>query len=247
MSQSLDRGLELLQLLSSEPKTLEELANPLDVHKSTVLRLLRTMENRGFVNRLPNNRYTLGYKFYLLSARAMSRYQIVDISRPHMTRLNYRTSQATHLSVFEAGRTIYVDKLEAKHGMRLGSMIGLSVPLHASAAAKVLLAGLPDNVLDVILQNICYTPFTPKTITNAEAYLTELAQVRTSGFAVEQGEHEIFVNGIAAPIHDASGRVIAAVSLLIPAPVLPYADVLELVPEVISTAADITSEYRGKS
>lgn len=243
MIETVDRALRVLELLGEEPKTLEQLSKPLGVHKSTVLRVLQTMEARGFVSRFERNRFGLGSAVYHLASEGMAQHHVIGMARPHLIRLNYRTSQAVLLAVMENDQVIFVDLVEAKHNLQVRTAIGISVPLHASAAAKVLMAAVPKHTRLGWLRELEYTPFTPATLKDATDYASELDRVIECGYALERGEQEPFINGLAAPIRDATGKIVAAVSILVPAPVLPYADLLELIPDLLATADQITAEY----
>ena len=240
MSQSLGRALRILVDLGEGARSLDELAKLLGVHKTTALRLLRTLEDERFVYRDAGYRYHLGARLFALSSRALEQRGIRAVAAPHLARLNQDTGQTVHLAAYEAGEVIYIDKYDSRHPVRMYSRIGLRAPLHCAAVSKVLLAGLPEPERRKVADAIEYVPLTPHTITSPAALLAEVDEVIRTGYAVDHTEHEVFINCVAAPIRDATGQVVAAVSISVPDMVLPFDQVVALVPELRRTAGAIS-------
>lgn len=242
MSQSLGRALRLLSELAEGPHSLDELAATLDVHKTTVLRLLRTLESDKIVYRDAAFRYHLGAGLFALSSRALEQRPVRATAAKHLAEFNRDTGQTVHLAAYEGGDVVYIDKYDSRHPVRMYSRIGLRARLHCTAVAKVLLAGLPLRERKAVAESIQYDVLTPRTITTPAALLAELARVAEQGYAVDRGEHETFINCIGAPIRDASGRVVAAVSVSVPDVVFDFDNVLALLPELLSVAAAISAD-----
>ncbi|TDB85029.1 IclR family transcriptional regulator [Actinomadura sp. KC216] len=241
MSQSLARALAILGELGEGPRTLDELAATVGVHKTTVLRLLRTMESDRFVHRDSAHRFHLGSRLFALAGAALEQRGIRDVAAPHLARLNEETGQTVHLGVYEGGNVIYLDKYDSRHSIRMYSRVGLSMPLHATAIAKVLLADLPEPRRRRVAEEIEYAAFTEHTITGPDRLLDELSQVAAQGYALDDAEHETFIRCIAAPVRDATGRVIAAVSISVPEVVLTRDEVLALLPALLETVRAIST------
>ena len=242
MSQSLSRALRLLTELAEGPRSLDDLATLLDVHKTTVLRLLRTLEEDRLVYRDAAYRYHLGAGLFALSSRALEQRPVRATAAPHLAALNRETGHTVHLAAYEGGEVVYIDKYDSRHPVRMYSRIGLRAPLHCTAVAKVLLAGLPERERRTVVEAIEYQAITPNTLTSADALLAELARVAEQGYAVDHGEHETFINCVGAPIRDASGRVVAAASISVPDVLLDYEQVLALLPDLLKTAAAISAD-----
>ncbi|MUN35810.1 IclR family transcriptional regulator [Actinomadura litoris] len=242
MSQSLARALAILGDLGEGPRTLDELAAKVGVHKTTVLRLLRTMEEERFVHRDADHRFHLGAGLFALAGAALEQRGIRDIAAPHLARLNDATGQTVHLGVYEGGDVVYLDKYDSRHAIRMYSRVGLRMPLHATAIAKVLLADLPEPRRRRAAAEIDYVPFTEHTITGPDALLEELARVAGQGYAMDDAEHETFIRCVAAPVRDASGRVVAAVSISVPEVVLSRDDVVALLPDLLATTRAISAD-----
>lgn len=242
MSQSLDRALVLLDELASGPRTLDQLAERLSVHKSTVLRLLRTLESHRFVQRSDVRYYRLGTSLFDLAFRALDERDVRRAVEPALRALNAETGHTVHLASYEAGEVIYIDKYESHHNVRMYSRIGRRAPLHCTAVAKVLVAAMPADQRATVAQSITYEKMTPNTITTARAYLAELDRVAERGYAVDDEEHEEHIHCVAAPIRGARGEVVAAMSLSVPQMVLDLDGLLGLVPTLLSAAAAASAE-----
>ncbi|GAA2609304.1 IclR family transcriptional regulator [Actinomadura fulvescens] len=242
MSQSLGRALQIIIELGEGPRTLDELAATVGVHKTTVLRLLRPLEEERFVHRGEGHRFHLGSRLFALSGAALEQRGIRGIAGPHLARLNEATGHTVHLGVYEGGEVVYLDKYDSRHAIRMYSRVGLRMPLHATAIAKVLLADLPERRRREIVARVDYTRFTGNTIAGPEELLAELRKVARQGHAVDDAEHETFIRCIAAPIRGGEGRVLAAASISVPDVVLNRDQVLELLPELLATTRAISAD-----
>ncbi|ACU39296.1 IclR family transcriptional regulator [Actinosynnema pretiosum subsp. pretiosum] len=236
MSQSLDRALTLLGRLATGPKTLDELAGAVDVHKSTALRLLRTLESHRFAQRDGVHHYRLGTALFDLANRALEERDVRRSSEPALRELNGRLGYTVHLASYEAGEVIYIDKYDSTHPMRMYSRVGRRAPLHCTAVAKVLLSDLPEHRRREVAEGMEYPPLTANTITGPERYLAELEKVRERGYAVDNAEHEDFIHCVAAPIRGARGEVVAAVSMSVPKVLLDFDGLLGHLPDLLATA-----------
>jgi DNA-binding IclR family transcriptional regulator len=236
MSQSLDRALTLVSQLATGPKTLDELSGVIGVHKSTTLRLLRTLETHRFVQRDGVHHYRLGTALFDLANRALEERDVRRAAEPALRELNAKLGYTLHLASYEDGEVIYIDKYESSHPMRMYSRIGRRAPLHCTAVAKVLLSGLPPAALQKVLAGMEFPRLTANTIIGPTAYLAELDRVRANGYAIDNAEHEDFIHCIAAPIRGSRGEVLAAVSMSVPKVLLDFDGLLAHLPELLATA-----------
>jgi DNA-binding IclR family transcriptional regulator len=246
MSQSVGRALRLLAELGAGARSLDDLAAELGVHKTTVLRLLRTLEAERFVRRDQQHRFSLGSRLFELGSLSLEQHAIRDVALPHLARLGRDTGgQAVHLAVYEGGQAVYVAKVESTSPVRMYSRVGLPAPLHATAVGKVLASELPEPQLAETLRTRGLPRFTPRTITDADAYRTALAEVRRRGWSEDAAEHEAFVTCIAAPVRDTSGRIVAAVSISVPEVMLGRDQVRALLPALREATAAIETDWAG--
>lgn len=242
MSQSLERGLTVLTALAEGPRTLDQLAEQLGVHKSTVLRLLRTLESSGFVRREGVHHYRLGSTLFDLAHRALEDLDVRSVARAHLLELGEISGHTVHLATLDGDQVVYIDKVDSRHAVRMYSRIGKRAPLHCTAVGKVLVSGRPQGQRRDIAERIGYPALTANTITTAKRYLAELDQVGAQGYAVDRNEHEDFIHCIAAPVRDDRDEVVAAVSLSVPDVLLDFDGLLGLVDDLLRTAGRISAE-----
>ncbi|MEV7319152.1 IclR family transcriptional regulator [Streptomyces sp. NPDC093970] len=247
MSQTVDRALSILPLLAEGPADLGRVAERLGVHKSTALRLLRTLHEHGLVYRQSDQRYRLGARLFALAQEAMENLDVREIAHPHLARLNEACGHTVHLAVFEEGEVLYIDKVESRYPVRMYSRIGKPVAITVAAVAKLLLADLPEPDRRALTDRLDYPMYTARSTPNAEAFRKELAKVREQGWATDLGGHEESINCVAAPVRGADGRVVAAMSVSAPNVVVTADELLTLLPQVRRTADAISGEYSGRT
>ncbi|MET7899962.1 IclR family transcriptional regulator [Streptomyces sp. NPDC005355] len=245
MSQTVDRALSILPLLAEGPANLEQVATRLGVHKSTALRLLRTLHEHGMVYRQQDQRYRLGARLFALAQEAVENLDVREIAHPHLLALNERCGHTVHLAVYEENEVLYIDKVESRYPVRMYSRIGKPVAITVAAVAKLLLADLPEPERRALAERLTYPTYTSRSTPNAAAFLKELAAVREQGWATDLGGHEESINCVGAPIRGADGRVVAACSVSAPNVVVTAEELLTLLPQVRRTAEAISREYSG--
>ena len=248
MSQSLSRALRILVELGEGERSLDQVATSLEVHKTTAMRLLHTLEADRFVRRDDRQRYHLGSRLFALGTAALAQHAIRDVAQPHLTRLAAETGgQAVHLAVYENGAAVYLAKVESTHAVRMYSRVGLPAALHATAVGKILVAGLPPGEQEAAIAGIDFRPVTARTVADADAYRDVLARTHEQGWAEDAAEHEDFINCVGAPVHDEAGHVVAAVSVSVPDVILSRDEVRALLPQVRSAAEAISADWVGRS
>ncbi|MFD3733551.1 IclR family transcriptional regulator [Streptomyces sp. NPDC058632] len=247
MSQTVDRALSILPLLAEGPADLGQVADRLGVHKSTALRLLRTLHEHGLVYRQSDQRYRLGARLFALAQEAMENLDVREIAHAHLVRLNEQCGHTVHLAVHEENEVLYIDKVESRYPVRMYSRIGKPVAITVAAVAKLLLADLPEHERRALAEKLDYPMYTSCSTPNPPAFLRELEKVREQGWATDLGGHEESINCVAAPIRGADGRVVAAMSVSAPNVVVTADELLTLLPLVRRTAAAISGEYSGRT
>ncbi|MGW1071425.1 IclR family transcriptional regulator [Streptomyces sp. NPDC002537] len=246
MSQTVDRALRILPLLAEGPANLEQVAGRLDVHKSTALRLLRTLHEHGFVYRQQDQRYRLGARLFALAQQAVEGLDVREIAHPHLVALNELCGHTVHLAVHQDDEVLHIDKVDSRYPVRMYSRIGKPVAITVAAVAKLLLADLPEPERRAVAERLDYPAYTARSTPNAAAFLRELATVRAQGWATDLGGHEESINCVGAPVRGVDGRVVAACSISAPNVVVTAAELLELLPLLRRTADAISAEYSGK-
>lgn len=169
------------------------------MHKSTALRLLRTLHEHGLVYRQSDQRYRLGARLIALAQEAMENLDIREIAHPHLVRLNEQCGHTVHLAVYEESEVLYIDKVESRYPVRMYSRIGKPVAITVAAVAKLLLADLPEVERRAVADKLDYPMYTARSTPNAPAFLRELEKVRDQGWATDLGGHEESINCVGAP------------------------------------------------
>ncbi len=244
MGQSIQRAVNLIRRAAEHPLTLTEAAEVLGVHKSTALRILRTLEEARFVRKTGAGTYVFGSGLIELSELALSSMDVRQFAAPHLRQLQRQTGHTVHLAQLTGNEIIYIDKVDspAFDAVKLPSRIGRAVSLYASAVGKVILAYLPKEERDRLLANVVFERFTETTFADRESLEAELERIAERGWATDNGEHDAYVMCVAAPIRDSRGQVVAAVSITAIEVIATLDQLVEQVPQVLETATLISKE-----
>lgn len=249
-------------LISSVAATLELLevfgqnAGPLPLHafvkatgkpKSSVHRMLATLVTLGFVEQDPESGgYSQTLKMWRLGMAALSGLDISTTAPPHLEALMRATDETVHLAVPDlSGDVVYVAKIEAPRSIRVQTQLGKLSPSWCTATGRCILAFRPEIADEVLGKPL--KAKTKLTVTDPARLRTILQDIRVNGYAVAKGENHPEMGGVAAPIRDCSGKVIAACGVAFPAFRMDQEHVDRCVPLVVKTAADISSELGYQS
>jgi IclR family transcriptional regulator, KDG regulon repressor len=216
MVKSVSRALDIITLVSLKKGGLgvTEIANQIDINKSSVYRILSTLVQYGYIEQdSETGRYKLGYKFLEVSSKLLESIDLRSEARPFLQELENVTNEVIHLVVYDQGEVVYIEKLEGNETLRMHSKVGKRAPMHCTSVGKAILAYLPSNVVVDILDRKGMPMHTDKTITNKDDFLQELIQVRKKGYALDLEENEYGITCIAVPIFDHLGKVAAAISI----------------------------------
>lgn len=247
-SQSLFRGLQLLEILSNYPNgcPLAHLSELAQLNKSTVHRLLQGLQSCGYVKPAPAaGSYRLTTKFIAVGQKALSSLNVIHVAAPHLEALNLATGETVNFSNREDDHAILIYKLEPTTGMlRTRAYVGQHLPLYCSAMGKIYMAfGQPEYVAQYWQthhQDI--KPLTCNTITQLDDMQRELAEIRNRGQAKDREENELGVSCVAVPVFDIHGRVPYAISISLSTSRLTLSGEDNLLGALKKTAADISGE-----
>jgi IclR family KDG regulon transcriptional repressor len=247
--QSVERAIAILKSFSLErpERGVSELSRELGLHKSTVSRLMKTLEHGGLLSRNPETeRYRLGVDLIGLAAQAVSYIDVREVARPFLRALAEACRETVNLSVLDAGQVVNLEQF-VPHTRRVKNIgrVGRRMSPHCTAAGKVLLAALPQDELDPILQ-AGLERFTPHTIIDPDELRKGLAWVRERGYAIAHEELEEGLNVVAAPICDHTRQVVASVSVAGPAYRVTPERFPELAARLMDTAAKISEQLGYK-
>jgi IclR family KDG regulon transcriptional repressor len=243
MSQTLDRALTILDLVSDRPTRIGEIAVALDVHPSTALRLLHTLRKHGFVTEVEGHCYRLGPATFRLGFKALEDMDLRAVVRPSMERLSSKTGETVHLGVLEGNNIVYIEKVEAEHPVRMFSRIGAIAPLHCTGVAKAILAYLPEERRAQLIGSSDMHPFTDRTFTTPESLEAELARSRERGYIRDNQEHELGIHCVAAPVLSGDNAVLGAISVSAPTSRIDEDTLLSFAPLVIEAAREASHEF----
>ena len=243
--QSLDRALDILKLLGSEPEMrVTDLARRLEVHKSTAFRLLSTLQEHGLVEQNPaTEKYRLGYGLVRLASSVVGEIDLARASRPVLEELATRTSETVNLAILQGDQVINIDQIAAPNLVVNVNWVGKQTPLHCTSNGKVLLAFLPVVECNRLLGRPL-PRFTARTITDVRTLERQLSRVREEGWAFTLEELEVGLNAVAAPVRGSDGEVSAAVSVAGPSYRVTPQRLTEL-GEMTKEAAEAISQRMG--
>lgn len=240
---SVTSALQLLKVYSVDEAELgiSALAKELGVAKSTAHRLAVTLAAEGFLEQNPDNgRYRLGLALFELGTLVRRRMDVSTLGLPLLGALRDATQEAIHLAMLAQSDIVYLYNLESSQAVGTRSYLGMRKPAFCTSEGRVLLAfGPPEQAAAVLKEGGAAR--TPNTITDFKSLARVLDEVRQSGYAVDDEESEIGMRGLAAPVRNATGRVIAAVGLSAPMQRLTKKDLRKLVPQVVGTADGISA------
>jgi len=241
---ALQRGLGLLQLFSQSPHglTAKQVASLSRLPVSTVHRFLVNLERANFLNCGTDGIYHLGTACFAVGQAALGQLDVRRLSFGYLQELNYQTRETIHLTVRHGTSAVYVEKLDSPEPLRIHSRIGVSVPLYCTAVGKIMLAYLPKDEQETVLQQIELSRRTPNTVGSLQELRAELYRVHKNGYACDMEENELHIRCIAAPIRDHSGAVHASLSITAPAVRMPVNRLRQLAPLVQDAGLRISRE-----
>jgi IclR family acetate operon transcriptional repressor len=246
---AVDKALRILETLGRESGDLGlvELSRELAIEKSTLHRLLGTLEARGFVRRDPLSlRYSLGIRMLELGTAVTARSALGRAAAPVLDRLAVRSRQTVNLAVLDGDEILYVAKRESPDPLRLTVEVGRRLPAHCTALGKAILGFRPAaETRRLFGRRKQLRRFTPDTITNPRELIEHLEGILRTGVAVDREELVPGLRCLAAPVLDFTGYAVAAISISAPAVTLSEERVAELRPMLMEAAGEISKALGG--
>lgn len=212
---SVTNALRLLKVFSDQESEIgiSDLARRIGLAKSTVHRLASSLVEEGMLEQAEKEgKYRLGLALFELGALVRRKMDVTAEARHHLKALSERSGETVQLAVLEQTAALYINVIESQRALRMSYQVGTRAPLHCTAVGKVLLAHANPQVFDSILRN-GLSPLTEATIRQAQDLRRELGAVVQRGYAVEEEEAEPGLRGVAAPVRDFSGDVVAAIGI----------------------------------
>lgn len=235
----LERAMEILSCF--DPKhsalTLTEISELTKLPMSTCHRIIGTLDEGGFLSKGSDRKYRVGTKLWTIAQHAPLSERLRESALPTLARLYEETGENVTLAVLDRGQALYVDRLVGARSVPTISRAGGHLPLHTTGVGKVLLAYQPQKAIEQYISRPLPKP-TPQSITNPEALLADLAEVRARGYSITREEMTKGSGSIAVPILR-KGKCIAAVGVIVH---LARLDINRLVATLNDAAASIAAE-----
>ena len=213
---ALRRGLSILDAFSDGQTGLgvNEIARKVDVHKSTVSRLCATLEAAGYLERdADTNRFSLGARLYQLAGAPHVDADLRRTARPVLQELVNTCGETASLAVVQGDDVVVIDVVDGVSFVRMRTEVGMRAHLSASAAAKAILAWMPEADRLKMVSDWPTVKLTPDTLTNVDDFLAQLEDIRERGYSTDMEELEVGLRCVGAPVRDRTGAVVAAISV----------------------------------
>jgi IclR family KDG regulon transcriptional repressor len=241
---AVERALDVLECFSIKTPELSmtQIAEKVGMNKSTVHRLLATLERKRFVERNPvTGTYRAGIHLLQLAYLAMETNDLRRVCEPFLRQLWEQHRETIDLAVFDGNQVIFISVIESPQRVRLAAAVGQRLPAFCTASGKAILSYMPENVVLHVLEHDLqkYTDFT---LVEPDQILSDLRMCKEQGFAITEQEFEDGINAVGAAIFGRNKLPIATVSVAGPSFRLTHAKMMEIGPSVRETADAISGE-----
>jgi DNA-binding IclR family transcriptional regulator len=214
--QSIERAFNILEEVASHRDgiRLGELSRKVGLHTSTTFHLVKTMLMLGYLRQMPDDKtYRIGTPLFRLAASALDELEMATLAKPILEALSADTGETSHIAVRAGDDIIVLARTAGVGPFQLADRVGGARPAHCTAIGKILLAALSEEQLDAYLARRPPVALTPKTITDPELLKREIATVRKSGIAYDDGEYNAEARCVAVPVKDFTGEVCVAIGI----------------------------------
>jgi DNA-binding IclR family transcriptional regulator len=245
--QSLARAFAIMEEIARNRDGigLADLSKRVGLHNSTTFHLVKTLVSLGYVRQMMDSkRYRIGRPLFALAASALDEVEMVSLATPILEDLSRETGESAHFSVRMDDAVVVLARTGGKGAFQLNDRAGAVRPAQCTALGKIMLAALPVDQFEQYLTRTDLAALTPKSITAAEPLRREIAEVRRTGLAIDDGEFDAEVRCIAVPVRDFSGQVIGAIGISGPVWRLSI-EALQKRARVVRAAADRLSAEFG--
>jgi DNA-binding IclR family transcriptional regulator len=244
-TQTLLRGLAILEAAAADAHDMRAFAAVLGTTRSTTHRLVNSLVQARYLRQTPNG-YQLGPKLIELGMIALEQMPLTAVARPHLERLAQATRDTIHLGVRDGDDVLYIDKIPGQRGLEMRSRVGHRMPLASTGIGKALMLDLRPQEWEALFhasrRALASVTFRPESRPDKPVFLHRLVRYAAGGFTFDLEENEASIRCVAAPVRDASGAIVAAVSVASTIPYMSLDRMEELVPIVQREARDISEE-----
>jgi IclR family KDG regulon transcriptional repressor len=210
MVQSVERAFAVLEAVAERPAGVTALAERVDLPKSTVARLLASLEALGAVERVSAREWRVGPRVAALAETVSPARSLGALARPELGRLVHSLGEDAGLGLADGYEVLYVEQVESDHPVQVRDWAGTRAPMHAVPSGLVLLADWPASAVEAYVAH-GLAALTPRTVADPGSLRGRLEDVRRSGYAWGIGEFVEGINSVAAPVRDFTGKAVAAI------------------------------------
>ncbi|MDP2296536.1 MAG: IclR family transcriptional regulator [Pseudolabrys sp.] len=214
--QSLGRAFAILEAVARhrEGIGLAELSKLVGLHNSTTFHLAKTMVSLGYIRQEKDSkRYRIGRPLFALAASALDEIEMVNVGTPVLEELSRETGESSHFAVRMGDAVVVIARTSGPGAFQLTDRVGVVRPAHCTALGKVILAALRPDQLERFLERVELKPSTEKSVTDIPTLLREIAEIRRTGVAFDDGEFNSEVRCVAVPVKDFTGQIVGALGI----------------------------------
>lgn len=248
-TQTLLRGLAILEAIANGARDMRAIGAALGTTRSTTHRLVSSLVQARYLRQVQGG-YLLGPKLIELGTIALEQMPLTAVARPHLEALAEATLDTIHLGVRDGDDVLYIDKIPGTRGLEMRSRVGHRMPLASTGIGKAMMLDLdPDlwrSLFEAARRALAGVNFKPDNRPETSAFLQRMAHYAAGGYTFDLEENEASIRCVAAPIRDASGAIVAAVSVASTIPYMPHDRMDELIPLVQREARAISAELGWK-
>lgn len=235
-AQTLARGLDVLRAVADGATNLRGVILATGLSRSTAHRLVQLLRDYGYLQSASGTEYVLGPTLIELGFRAVAQNPVPRVARPLLQELADSLLDTVHLAIEEAGQVLYLDKINGQRGAEMRSRVGQRMPLTRTGVGMAMLIDRPDDWTALHKSD---TPVAAPSGT-ADEFAARMRRYTRLGAAFDLEDNEIGIRCVAAPVRDATGQIVAAISVSATTPYLPKARMHALVPVVLRVAQQIS-------
>ena len=244
--QTLMRGFTLIEFVAGKARTVSEISDHLGTPRSTSHRLLRGLLNAGYLRHVRPDGYLLGPKLIGLGAAALEQLSLTTVAHPHLQRLADQTSDTIHLGVVVGQEVMYLDKISGTRGLEMRSRVGHRMPLATTGVGKALTPALPRDqwpaLYEAARQIHEQSQVPAPNVLGFAGFERAILEGEQRGYVFDLEENEHGIRCVAASVRDATGSVVAGISVASTLPYMPLERLEALGPLVRATAESISRE-----
>lgn len=208
------RSMDILNLFIDHAQlTFQEIVDLSGIPKTSVYRMLKSLEEMGLLEKGEDNFYRLGLLFLKFGTLVSERLDLRQIAYPIMEELHADVREAVNLIILQNGEAVYIEKIDYKQEVRLYTGVGRKAPLYAGACSRILLSFMDDEVIEEYIQDTPLQQYAEGTITEEQKLYKSIEEARDQGYTISYSELQSHSAAIAAPIFDHTGKVVAGLSI----------------------------------